>query len=96
MKRESKAEFKYERLWQDKELDYSDEAALSQVILQIVRYNEGNPVLEKRQYYWNYEEDGYKLGKAKGLTSEDLIYLFDIRETLLGLLKIEGLLGNSK
>lgn len=41
--------------------------------LQIVRWNNGKPMLEKRSY-WYTEDDQERTGKAKGLTFQD----FDI------------------
>ena len=53
--------------------------------LRIVKYNNGSPQLEKREF-WMDDEDQEKPGKAKGLTLEDFELLLESSEEIQRLL----------
>lgn len=60
--------------------------------MRIVQYNEGNPQLEKREF-WINDEDQEMPGKAKGMTAEDFEVLMqnaeEIKKLLTGTPKTE-------
>jgi len=60
-------------LWRNKEIKDSEDYT----VLQIVSFNGKDPVVEKRNYYWSYPFDSFKMGKAKGFTFDDLAELYN-------------------
>ena len=56
--------------------------------LQVVRWNEYSPVLEKREYYKNKDNEE-KTGKAKGFNYEDFEIILENAEKIQKLLEKE-------
>ena len=78
-------EIKFERL-KKVQVDVN-EAGTSKVIIQVVKWGDNVPGLEKRSYYKDKTDGTFKAGKLKAFTREDFKIMHTHRKEIYKLLK---------